>query len=727
MTIFDKAREKLKHNKHSIESWNILIKNAEDKRIEEARDFFEDLVEHFPTCGRFWKIYIEQELKSKNYNLAEALFERSLKNILHIDLWKCYLIYLKESRINHRDFNKIMTNAYDLALDKIGLDVMSYSIWLDYINFLKSLVQNTNDPNEQKRLLISISKIYTDALKNPMINIEQMWKDYCLFANISDKNSEAMKNFQNIKRISREYESVTRPLERHLPALPLDQVSSSEEEMKQIQTWKRYILWEKQNPLKLNCEKEIQKRVMFAYEQSFLCLAYHCDIWHEAASYLYEKSKLMTEESMGISTELQNLIKSAEISAGELYDRAINTFMANNVLIYLAYADFEESLGNFQKTYEIYEKCTRNGQIEEPTLAWIHYIRFARRHEDIGAARKLFRRAREDPRSTFQLFIANADLEYFGTKDKSIGFKIFHLGAKKYSSEPDFIIAYLKYMAHLNEDNNTRVLFERVLSSDELPLQNLNEIWSEFLKFECGVGDLASILKVDKKRQKFYETTQNANDWSETILLIDRYKYMDLLPCSQNELKSIGYKDVPTQKQTEQINQSANNLTLTQAEFATVAANQIKKSKYPVPDITQMLPFKPVRNALPVLQSIAGGVFPFPPAITELVKRLPPPNTFVGPFVKIDDLLKQIQSTEFRNDNIMTEDFQLAYVYLNGEPIRELEHLSNIQQTLTSNQIGYKNRNANNPRDDEDDDDSKKGKTMDIYKQRQYKKLMQNT
>lgn len=34
----------------------------------------------------------------------------------------------------------------------------------------------------------------------------------------------------------------------------------------------------------------------------------------------------------------------------------------------------------------------------------------------------------------------------------------------------------------------------------------LSEIWAEFLKFECGVGDLASILKVDKKRQKFYES-----------------------------------------------------------------------------------------------------------------------------------------------------------------------------------------------------------------------------
>jgi cleavage stimulation factor subunit 3 len=63
-----------------------------------------------------------------------------------------------------------------------------------------------------------------------------------------------------LKKISREYESVTRPLERHLPALPLDQILNGDEEMKQLQAWKRYILWEKQNPLKLDSQQEIMKR-----------------------------------------------------------------------------------------------------------------------------------------------------------------------------------------------------------------------------------------------------------------------------------------------------------------------------------------------------------------------------------------------------------------------------------------------------------------------------------
>ena len=32
-----------------------------------------------------------------------------------------------------------MAQAYDFALDKIGMDVNSYSIWVEYISFLKSV------------------------------------------------------------------------------------------------------------------------------------------------------------------------------------------------------------------------------------------------------------------------------------------------------------------------------------------------------------------------------------------------------------------------------------------------------------------------------------------------------------------------------------------------------------------------------------------------------------
>ena len=68
-------------------------------------------------------------------------------------------------------------------------------------------------------------------------------------------------------------------------------------------------------------------------------------------------------------------------------------------------------------------------------------------------------------------------------------------------------------------------------------------------------------------------------------------------------------------------------------------------------------------------------------------------------------------------------DFQPLYVYVNGEPIKELEHLSvgsSTSQATTSTQPKRPLTLASTS----DDEDSKKTKSMDIYKQRQYQKLV---
>ncbi len=46
-----------------------------------------------------------------------------------------------------------MAQAYDFALDKMGMDIMSYQIWMDYINFLKSVYVET--------ILCILNSIYT--------------------------------------------------------------------------------------------------------------------------------------------------------------------------------------------------------------------------------------------------------------------------------------------------------------------------------------------------------------------------------------------------------------------------------------------------------------------------------------------------------------------------------------------------------------------------------------
>ena len=54
-------------------------------------------------------------------------------------------------------------------------------------------------------------------------------------------------------------------------------------------------------------------------------------------------------------------------------------------------------------------------------------------------------------------------------QDKDVAIRIFDLGLKKYGDDPEYACAYVDFLSHLNEDNNTRVVFERVLTSNVMP------------------------------------------------------------------------------------------------------------------------------------------------------------------------------------------------------------------------------------------------------------------
>lgn len=92
-----KAEARLQDNPWDTEAWQILIKEYGAKKLEEARPFYERLVTQFPLTGRYWKLYIDHEMKSRNYDRVEKLFQRCLIKVLHIDLWRCYLNYIKVS------------------------------------------------------------------------------------------------------------------------------------------------------------------------------------------------------------------------------------------------------------------------------------------------------------------------------------------------------------------------------------------------------------------------------------------------------------------------------------------------------------------------------------------------------------------------------------------------------------------------------------------------------
>lgn len=75
--------------------------------------------------------------------------------------------------------------------------------------------------------------------------------------------------------------------------------------------------------------------------------------------------------------------------------------------------------------------------------------------------------------------------------------------------------------------------------------------------------------------------------------MIDRYKFLDLLPCSTTELKSLGYQDsepVPVKTRSKAID-------------ASILNEARRRMKFIEPDEMQMLPFKPARNTCKIIIS----------------------------------------------------------------------------------------------------------------------------
>ncbi|XP_022256823.1 cleavage stimulation factor subunit 3-like [Limulus polyphemus] len=604
-----KAEKHLEDNQYDVDAWSVLIRDVQNKKIEEARELYEKLVSQFPNAGRYWKLYIENEMKAKNFERVEKLFQRCLIKVLNIDLWRCYLNYVKETKGSLPSYREKMAQAYDFALDKMGMDILSYPIWNDYITFLKS-VEAVGSYAENQRIT-AVRKVYQRGIVNPMINIEQLWKDYIAYEQsinpiIAEKmTADRSRDYMNARRVAKEYEAVTRGLNRNAPSVP---PQGTPEEVKQVDLWKKYIAWEKSNPLRTEDHATITKRVMFAYEQCFLCLGHHPDMWYESALFLEQSSKLLTEKG-----DL-NAGKMFSDEAAAIYERAITTLLKTNQLLYFAYADFEE-------------------------------VR--------------------------------------------------------------------------TQDNNTRVLFERVLTSGSLTSEKSVEIWNRFLEFESNIGDLASILKVEKRRASVIEKLKEFEE-KETALLVDRYKFLDLLPCTYSELKAIGYRELAKQHAVNLPTSNSSVRENLQEEEEEADA----KPNYPRPDTNQMIPFKP-RQIIPTgAHPVPGGIFPPPPAASVLMTYLPPPSCFHGPFVAVEELM-----TLFKNCSIPDEPFKNLQNDISKEGIKLFEHVLSIGANNLSGEGGKKRKNLGDPNAEESDeeDSSLAPPVKDIYRSRQQKRVKENS
>lgn len=88
--------------------------------------------------------------------------------------------------------------------------------------------------------------------------------------------------------------------------------------------------------------------------------------------------------------------------------------MVNKIILFFFWF---QSRNRKDESIKIYEKLLRIKTASfNPTLTYIQYMKFTRRTESMSSARAIFKRARSDSRSSYEVYIAAAMTEYYCSK-----------------------------------------------------------------------------------------------------------------------------------------------------------------------------------------------------------------------------------------------------------------------------------------------------------------------
>lgn len=251
-----------------------------------------------------WTAYLEMELGMDNFTKAEDLFKKTLTTIQNVKLLTVYLDYIRRRNDLSDPTGRardIVAQSFEFVLsnDVVGVDKDSGPIWTEYIQFLKSAPGAVGEQDwESKKKMDSLRRAYQRAIAIPTRNLNELWRAYEQFENSIDKKlgralvSQHSPGYMSAKSANMALDNITRRLQRtNLPYLPpAPGFDGADEFMEQVELWKKWIAWEKSDPLELRGEEPIvlNSRILYAYKQALMALRFWPEMWVEAAEWCWE-------------------------------------------------------------------------------------------------------------------------------------------------------------------------------------------------------------------------------------------------------------------------------------------------------------------------------------------------------------------------------------------------------------------------------------------------------
>lgn len=592
-----KAREHVMKDCWNTAAWLELLQFAQNAPLRQSRIILDAFLFHFPTSGRYYRFYIEQELDQKNYDRVEELIQKALEPCMDVELWNLYLRYVRIANHGQEDGSQELRKAFDIALDKIGLDPNSDIIWMGYIQFLKT--QRTNTPFEESQKISAIRKVYQRALELPLLTLDQIWKDYDHWEHSLNRDlareilSKIQQKFLNAKMAQRERRKALEGIVPTFLAKPPTMRSHEKYyEHRQVTLRKQLIEFELSNPQKLQPE-DLFARIDFTFRQCLISLRHYPEIWYNYAMFHVEQKSFKT--------------------AASIFEQAFQT-LPEDPLVCLMYAAHEESQKNVQGARRVYETFLTN---TFDSLVAIEFVKFSRRSEGIVPSRKQMIEVLKHDQGTWHVVASAALLELQLNKEPETAARIFSFGMQRFGKEHEFVEAYIDFLWTQNDHNNMRVIIEQALK--DIPAEKCKGIWQWLLKLQRATGDLASISSAELRyAQTFGEPSISIKH------LIDRYAFAGLMTCTKRYLETV--------------------------EGVVVKGKEESRPLWSLkPDLSKMRRFHPSMVAQKSRQKGPGAPyiqlpsFPLPPSVFDLLHKLPPAE---GLFVKSEALVKMLRGLE---------------------------------------------------------------------------------
>lgn len=461
-----------------------------------------------------------------------------------VELCRLYVSYVR--RVNDvitggERARGIVIQAFEFAINKVGIDVSSHQLWQDYLEFLKSWTPSASWEQNQKTDLIR--KVYKKFLVVPTEEIERSWTEYIKWEN--DINNLAANKFITEKSadfmLARSWYTEYSNLGQKQLKREINPAGATDPNVKrQLKLWLNWIEFEKKNVMEIRDTSVLEKRILYCYKQATISLPFISELWFDYNKYfLLENeeanlSKCIEILLFGLSLNPKSLLLTFQLA--ELYEKESNfdstkeTFDnlidAMTVDYKVITSQIEAIQGQTSRTSEI-ETEDGTPAVEEPvelekvpfltldelsrvaqlkkveerlgraiTCVYIKKMVSCKRIKGIQESRLIFkihRNRKNYPEIGFEFFAENAYLEYY-SDNKKPALKIFELAFRIFPLNGDFLIVYLNYLIMTNDLDNIRKLLQTSDSNFSKEISSLEE----FIGFNESIP---SHIKLQKQKE----------------------------------------------------------------------------------------------------------------------------------------------------------------------------------------------------------------------------------